>query len=398
MERTNDIMHELFRDNRRLLLFIIVSNFLLNFGFQVWQTLFNNFAVEQLGAGPGTVGLIQAVREIPGLLGFVIAFLALVMSEIRLMALSVVVMGVGVLLSGQAETTTYLLVSTFIMSLGFHFFMPSSNAVVLMIMKEQDTPRTLGNLGSLGSLAAVAGTGAVLLLARRWATAPSSTSWASWSSSVGCCCCHSVGRPSGLPTGRKVKLRRRYWLFYLLSFLLGSRRHIFTTFAVFLLVKDHGVSVQTTAMLFLANSIINVLTLRWTGQLVGRIGERTAMTITFASLALIFLGYAYVASLPVLYALFILDNVFFGFNVSLTSYFQKIAVSRDEITSNLSTQQAIEHIAAITVPLIGGTVWEVYGREAPFLFGVAIVLLGLLLAQFMRPARAAAPAMAGGGN
>lgn len=398
MERTNDIMHELFRDNRRLLLFIIVSNFLLNFGFQVWQTLFNNFAVEQLGAGPGTVGLIQAVREIPGLLGFVIAFLALVMSEIRLMALSVVVMGVGVLLSGQAETTTYLLVSTFIMSLGFHFFMPSSNAVVLMIMKEQDTPRTLGNLGSLGSLAAVAGTGAVLLLA-----APLGYRTLFHLVGVlvivgGLLLLPFGGRSSGLPTGRKVKLRRRYWLFYLLSFLLGSRRHIFTTFAVFLLVKDHGVSVQTTAMLFLANSIINVLTLRWTGQLVGRIGERTAMTITFASLALIFLGYAYVASLPVLYALFILDNVFFGFNVSLTSYFQKIAVSRDEITSNLSTQQAIEHIAAITVPLIGGTVWEVYGREAPFLFGVAIVLLGLLLAQFMRPARAAAPAMAGGGN
>lgn len=391
-------MQEIFRDNRRLLLFIIVSNFLLNFGFQVWQTLFNNFAVEQLGAGPGTVGLIQAVREIPGLLGFAIAFLALVLSEVRLMALSVVVMGVGVLLSGQAETTTYLLVSTFIMSLGFHFFMPSSNAVVLMIMKEQDTPKTLGNLGSLGSLAAVAGTGAVLLLA-----APLGYRILFQLVGVlvilgGLLLLPFGGRPTGLPTGRKVKLRRRYWLFYALSFLLGSRRHIFTTFAVFLLVKDHGVSVQTTAMLFLANSIINVLTLRWTGQLVGRIGERAAMTITFSSLALIFLGYAYVGSLPLLYALFILDNVFFGFNVSLTSYFQKIAVSREEITSNLSTQQAIEHIAAITVPLIGGTVWEVYGSEAPFLFGVVIVLLGLLLAQFMRTSRAVVPAIAGGGN
>ena len=108
------------------------------------------------------------------------------------------------------------------------------------------------------------------------------------------------------------------------------------------------------------------------------------MTITFSSLALIFLGYAYIEVLPVLFGLFILDNIFFGFNVSLSSYFQKIAVSREEITSNLSTQQAIEHIAAITVPLIGGTVWQVYGREAPFLFGVVIVLVGLVLAQLMR--------------
>jgi hypothetical protein len=57
-------------------------------------------------------------------------------------------------------------------------------------------------------------------------------------------------RQDRLPQGRKVRLRRRYWLYYLLSFLLGSRRHIFTTFAVFLLVREYGVSVQT-AMLFL---------------------------------------------------------------------------------------------------------------------------------------------------
>ena len=58
-------MGDILKENRRLLVFIILSNFLLNFGFQVWQTLFNNFAVEDLGAGPAAVGLIQAVREIP---------------------------------------------------------------------------------------------------------------------------------------------------------------------------------------------------------------------------------------------------------------------------------------------------------------------------------------------
>ena len=180
----------------------------------------------------------------------------------------------------------------------------------------------------------------------------------------------------GLPIGRRVTLRRRYWLYYTLSFLLGSRRHIFTTFAVFLLVREYHVTIHTTALLFLANSIVNVVTLRLTGQWVGRLGERMAMSITFGSLALIFLGYAYVTVLPVLFGLFILDNVFFGFNIALTTYFQKIAVTREEITSNLSAEQAIQHIAAITVPVIGGTVWELYGSRAPFLFGVFIVLVG----------------------
>jgi predicted MFS family arabinose efflux permease len=155
-------------------------------------------------------------------------------------------------------------------------------------------------------------------------------------------------------------------------------------------VEKFGVTVQTVALLFLINGVINVLTLRWTGRLVGVVGERVAMTVTFASLALIFLGYAYVSVLPLMFILFILDNIFFGFNVSLSSYFQKIAISKEEVTANVSTQQAIEHIAAITVPLIGGTVWEIYGSDAPFLFGVVIVLLGLVLCQFMRVAPRAA--------
>lgn len=381
-------MSDIFKDNRRLLVFVILSNFLLNFGFQVWQTLFNNFAVEELGAGPAAVGLIQAVREIPGLLGFVLAFIALYMSELRIMSLSIILMGVGVVLSGQATGIPFLMAATLLMSVGFHFFYPASSGVVLMAMKQEDTPKTLGNLGSLGSLASVAGTGLVLLLAARAGYQAMFTGVGALVILGGALLLFFRGPQGSLPPSRRVRLRRRYWLYYTLSFLLGSRRHIFTTFAVFLLVREYHVSIQTTALLFLVNSIINVFTLRLTGQWVGRLGERVAMTITFGSLALIFLGYAYVTALPLLFGLFILDNVFFGFNVALSTYFQKIAVTREEITSNLSTEQAIQHIAAITVPLVGGTVWELFGARAPFLFGVGIVLAGLALAQRIRVAPA----------
>jgi predicted MFS family arabinose efflux permease len=388
---TDKQMGDIFRDNRRLFVFIILSNFLLNFGFQVWQTLFNNYAVDQLALGPAQIGIIQAVREIPGLLGFVIAFLALIMTEFRIMTVSIIVLGIGVALTGKTTGFTSLMVTTFVMSLGFHFFLPSNNSIVLMLMRKEDTPKTLGNLGSLGSLASVAGTGAVLLFAGRMGYSSMFISVGILVIIAGLLLLPYGKIKTNLPQGRKAQWRKRYWLYYTLSFLLGSRRHIFTTFAVLLLVEKFGVNVQTTALLFLVNGIINVLTLRWTGRLVGRIGERTSMTITFASLALIFLGYAYVNFLPLLFIFFILDNIFFGFNVSLSSYFQKIAVSKEEVTSNVSTQQAIEHMAAITVPLIGGTVWAVYGSQAPFLFGVVIVLVGLVLAQFMTVKPSALP-------
>jgi len=108
------------------------------------------------------------------------------------------------------------------------------------------------------------------------------------------------------------------------------------------------------------------------------------LSIAFGSLIFVFLGYAFVTYLPLLFFLFVIDNVLFGFNLALTTYFQKIAVTPEEITSNLSVEQTINHIAAVIVPVAGGAIWELFGSQAPFLAGVGIVTVSLALAQFIR--------------
>jgi len=71
-------MKALFRQNKHLLFFLLAANLLHTFGHSVWRALFNNFAVEQIGVGADAIGWIQSVRELPGLLAFAVAFLALV--------------------------------------------------------------------------------------------------------------------------------------------------------------------------------------------------------------------------------------------------------------------------------------------------------------------------------
>jgi len=134
----------------------------------------------------------------------------------------------------------------------------------------------------------------------------------------------------------------------------------------------------------LANNLINLYAYQYIGKLVSRLGERLVLTVSSIALIPIFLGYAYIGILPLLFALFVLDSVLFGVNLAVTTYLQKIAHSQEEITSNLSLQTTISHISAIIVPVIGGTVWVAFGAQAPFLFGVAIVIVTLILAQFIR--------------
>jgi len=372
------------KNNRRMLIFLVTSNFFLYFGFRVWQSMFNNFAVEELGVGALDIGLIQTVREIPGLLGFVLGFVALYLSETRVMVISIILLGAGMFMAGQANSITFLLISTVVMSIGFHFFYPSNSSVVLMAVSKKDAPQTLGQLRSLGAVAAVLAAVIVYLLA-------DSLGYRTLFMGVGVVV--MVGGllmlPMGtgesvLPKKRKVVFRKKYWLYYLLAFLMGSRRHIFTTFAIFLLVGKYGIDVKTTTTLFLVNSLINTYALQAVGKWVGRLGERVILSIAFGSLIFVFLGYAFIDSLPILYCLFVLDNLLFGFNLALTTYFQKIAVTQEEITNNLSMEQTFNHIPAIIVPIVGGLVWVKFGSQAPFIFGAVIVTISLVLVQFIR--------------
>jgi predicted MFS family arabinose efflux permease len=300
------------------------------------------------------------------------------------MALSVILLGAGILLTGRANDIPFLLVSTVVMSFGFHFFVPCNDGVVLMTVEKEQTPKTLGQLRSLGAIAAVSSTVMVYLLAGRWDYRTLFTVVGGLIAAGGFLLLLFQGAQTGLPQRRQVILRRRYWLYYVLAFLMGSRRHIFTTFAIFLLVREYGIDLQTTAILFLVNSVVNVYALQLVGKLVGRLGERLMLSIAFGALGFVFLGYAFVTYLPVLFVLFVLDNILFGFNLALTTYFQKIAITQEEITSNLAVRQSINHIAAVVVPVIGGTAWELFGSQAPFLAGVGIVLTSLVLVQFMR--------------
>jgi predicted MFS family arabinose efflux permease len=393
-------MGDFLQQNRRMLAFLLLSNFALYFGFNIWQTMFNNFAVEELGVGPLAIGWIQAIREVPGLLGVGLGLLSLYLSEVRLMAASTILLGVGLYFTGQSHGLPLLLVSTIAMSIGFHFFYPCSNAVVLMSVEKQQTPKTLGLLGSLGSVAAILANGIVFLFAARLGYRNVFMLTGGLIVLVGVSLLFlGKGAKAGLPLRRRVVFRKRYWLYYTLSFLMGSRRHIFTTFAIYLLVREYGVSVQTTATLFLITSVISVFALRVIGHLIGKVGEKLILSLTFAVLMFVFAGYAFINFLPILYVFFVADNVLFGFEMARSTYFQKIALNQEEITSNVAVEQTINHIAAVVVPVVGGAAWEAFGSQIPFLVGIGIVFTSLILTQFMRiPAAQPVAVPAAGGE
>lgn len=387
------------KDTKRLFRILAVANLFLYLGFNVWNAVFVNYAVEELGVNAAQMGVIQSLREVPGLLGFLVGFLVLILSEMRLMGLSVLLLGLGMVLSGWADSLSTFILGTLVVSIGFHFFYPSNSGVVLTAVGQEEAPKVLGRLRSVASFAAVLGTIIVWIFVDGLTLGPLTIpAWGyRWTLLVmggvvivGSFFALRNGRRHGARRQkRKVIFRRDYWLYYTLTFLMGSRRHIFTTFAIFMLVDIYGIDVRQTAMLLLVNSLISTYTSAQLGKVVARFGERKVLTFNFAGLIFVFLGYAYIPILPILYILFVIDHIFFGFNLAIDSYLQKIAHAPEEITSNLSLAQTINHVSALIVPILGGILWVQIAPSATFLAGVGIAVVSLVLVQFMRPKQGA---------
>ena len=174
-------------------------------------------------------------------------------------------------------------------------------------------------------------------------------------------------------------MRKRYWLYYALTFMGGARRQIFTVFAGFLMVEKFGYSVKDIASLYMLNHLFNWAFAGRIGALVGRIGERHALTFEYCGLIGVFTAYAFVTDGDWAAALYVIDNLFFSLALAIKTYFQKIADPAD-IASTAGVAFTINHIAAVVIPALFGLVWLV-SPAAVFLMGAAMALVSLVLAR-----------------
>ncbi|MES9941191.1 MAG: MFS transporter [Candidatus Thiodiazotropha sp. 6PLUC2] len=327
--------------------------------FATWQTLLNNFAIERAVFSGREMGILQSLREIPGFLAFGVVFLLLLVREQKLAYISLALLGVGTALTGFFPSALGLYITTVIMSVGFHYYETLQTSLALQWTDTSNSAEVLGRLIAAGSFASIITFGLIWLgdnllqLDYRWIYLVMGS--LTLLIALGAWFIFPLF-PQKTEQHKHMVLRKRYWLFYLLTFMSGARRQIFVVFAGFLMVEKFGYSVSQIAMLFLINASINVFLAPRIGRMIGRIGEHKALLIEYAGLVLVFCGYALVENVIMAGALYIVDHLFFAMAIALKTYFQKIA-AKEDIASTAGVSFSINHIAAVIIPALFGLIW-----------------------------------------
>ena len=350
--------------------------------FGVLMSLFYNFVVERLGIEPHELGALEALREVPGFLNVLFLAVMIRFAPPIVGALSLGVMGFGIMAYANVTSVMGLAMYSFIASIGFHCWIPLEQAMALSFSPEGSKGKWLGQLRSVNSLAWLLTIG-ISNLVFVYVSYEGLFVMAGVATILG-----GVAIAFADKTKPKVQkgfvLKRRYNLYYALNFLQGLRKQVFITFAIFALVKVHGMPIETTLKLVFINQLLLTVTASWMGRLVDRYGERVMLSASYVGLAIVFLGYAVVQDRPTLYVLYCIDNLIFFGGIALTTYLHKIAPAED-LKPTLSMGVTMNHIAAVAAPLIGGFAWRLFGYEVLFLAGSALAVVSLIVSQWVDP-------------
>lgn len=360
-------------------------------GLGSFNAIFNNFVVDEYQVTGFDRGVLEFVREIPGVLLVVILAALSRFSDWRVLRIGTIVsiIAAGMLLCPVSWVGVVILIAFW--SLGEHVVMPARQALALMLAKDGKGGESLGFTTSMINAGTVIGS---LIVASIFFVGTKLLSGVSnralydvvfvlvmmlMGASV-LFCLRKAAPGETMKKRPRFYFRKKYSKFYALELFYGARKQVFFTFGPFVLITVYGMQTKDVALLFAFSALLTAL---WGGRLVGRLvdrwGYRNVMiwdTVILAGVCILY-GFAkdifpQTIALVIVCANYVLDAILSNCSIATNLYARTLSDSQEELSSTLSSGISINHVITVFVALSGGWVFDVFGPG--ILFTIAAVL------------------------
>ncbi|NLV73541.1 MAG: MFS transporter [Chloroflexi bacterium] len=355
------------------LIILAISVFFNGFGTGVVNASSTNFFVQVLGLSGTQVLWLQGLREIPGLLLIGIAALLSRFSLVKRAFGAVALMGIGYAFHAWVGSYSALIAAAIAASLGFHVWLPLQGTIGMLLVEKQYSGQVMGSLASAGALASLAGMGGVALLANR---VPLRWFFVTAGVLILGAALMLLRLPSELGDTKipqpRFFFRKRYWLYYVLTFFEGSRIQLFAAFGNLILVQNYHYTTQQISLL-LSSGLLNFIMAPIFGRWLDQIGERAVLTSSYTALALCFVGYATIHNGLILGVILVVINLLTMLSIGLSTYVNRIAPP-SELAPTLNSGVSVNHITSVGMALVAGSLLRQVGYEL-LCWGVVVIIL-----------------------
>lgn len=391
-----------FREMPQQLKLFLAGIVLMGMAGGIFETTYNNYLNDIFHIDAQTRGLMEFPRELPGFLCVFMTGMLFFLPEAAIAGICALIVGLGMIGLGVIGSDWIaMIVLTIFWSIGTHLMMPVSASISMDLAGKSGKGKRLGQMQAAGFAAAIIGSGIVYFTLSHLA-GKTDIHLGNYSpvffiggaaAIIGSVAFFCVKLPGAHIHRPKLVWRKQYWLFYMLAFLFGGRKQLFITFGPWVLIKIFGEPASTIAKLWIAGSILQVFFQPYLGKLIDRWGERTILLLDSGVLLLVCAGYGlshYIGNptlgLWVLYACYVGDMMMFGVNMARSTYVAKIAPRPEDVSPTLSMGITINHAVSMSLPWLGGWVWDKFGHSMVFAWAAGIAVL-MAIFSAMIPAR-----------
>ncbi len=137
--------------------------------------------------------------------------------------------------------------------------------------------------------------------------------------------------------------------------------------------------------------IIGILFQPLLGWVTDHMGERFVLASEAVLLVLVCFGYGFARSIfpdsiafVLTCGLYLVDQMLMSVGMARSMYIKKIAKRPEDVQAALTAGITIDHIFSISVALLGGLIWNVFGYQYVFLLGVVIAAINFFVAMRVR--------------
>ncbi|MDR0539085.1 MAG: MFS transporter [Spirochaetaceae bacterium] len=364
----------------------------------------DNYLIEILGVNPFERGIIEFVREIPGLLVVFILAAMYRFAEQRVFKIGTALMLAGVAGLAVVKAETFAVVAfVVVFSFGEHTVMPVKSTISLELAEKGRGGAALGIASTISNLGSIAGfliVTLVFFIFSRFGFSRTDVIQFKVVFAIAAALMTGALLTSIAIKETETKTRRRRFYFsrkfstyYMLEIFYGARKQVFFTFGPMVLIREYGAPTSVVAILLAVAAVFGMVFSPLVGRLIDYLGYKTIMVGDTLVLIVVcfFYGFSHRIfpqniAFVIVCINYILDSILTLGSMASNVYVQSIAENQEEMTATISTGISINHVLSIFIALAGGFVWKVTGIEVLFTISAVLGLINSLYAATIKTA------------